>query len=598
MSGSHSKRTSSPRAARGTRISFAWQHGLPRNLSRLPDTPFALSLPDRQTGTGGEQSAEGASSAGEPIKDESDARLELRPLPGSSASVDVATAGTWGLAGRGTLLAANLVATPFIIRLLGPSRYGLWALVQSAIIWAGLSDLGMSATTTKFGTERYALGDARGEASVVWTAASLVLVTTGLVAVVLAAGAHLIMQGLLESNLHLLEQGTVALRLGCAIVVVRALAEVVNTPQLARLRWRRFTVLNTGTNLMAIVGTPLALFVLGGGVVTAAGIGLVVAVVYALSMFHASAKVQPALWHPQVNMATARQLAPYGAALTVASVAAIVLNTGERFVLASNHSTTVVAYYAIAATVATTLSALPEQVTAPLLPGLARLETEGRLEELRTLYKSSLAGIFLVVTPAAVLLGLVAQPFLSVWAGPTFASHSTVPLLIALGGVWADSLAWAPMSYLMSSGRTKAIAVLNTSQVLPYLAAAWFLTSYFGAVGAAFVWSARLLLSAAALFGLAWRAARLPALPLSDRRTRSVLAPVTLAAVCVAAAILTRGLAWRCGLAVVLGSAYVVSTWRFVLSPRERRGLSSLASTVLGSRTSPMSRRYRKGAQC
>ena len=98
-------------------------------------------------------------------------------------------------------------------------------------------------------------------------------------------------------------------------------------------------------------------------------------------------------------------------------------------------------------------------------------------------------GLFLLVTPAAVLLAFVARPFLSLWAGPQYGAHSTAPFLVAVIGVWFDCLAFMPTSYLLSSGRTKMIAYIRAAQLVPYLVAAWILTDRFGVIGAAFAWS-------------------------------------------------------------------------------------------------------------
>ena len=56
-----------------------------------------------------------------------------------------------GLRGRAVLLLANLVATSFLIRLLGPASYGLWTLLLVATAWASTADLGMGTASTKFG---------------------------------------------------------------------------------------------------------------------------------------------------------------------------------------------------------------------------------------------------------------------------------------------------------------------------------------------------------------------------------------------------------------------------------------------------------------
>ncbi|HXW77913.1 MAG TPA: hypothetical protein VEJ84_00360, partial [Acidimicrobiales bacterium] len=73
------------------------------------------------------------------------------------------------MAGRTVTLFANLVSAPFTIRLLGPTRFGLWSLLQSFYAWAVVADIGMSSASTKFASERYAHGDAVGESTVVWT---------------------------------------------------------------------------------------------------------------------------------------------------------------------------------------------------------------------------------------------------------------------------------------------------------------------------------------------------------------------------------------------------------------------------------------------
>lgn len=71
----------------------------------------------------------------------------------TSSAAQVAAAGVWGLGGRVVTLIVALVATPFVIRLLGPSRYGLWALLQTSLTWAALADVGMGTASTKFGAE-------------------------------------------------------------------------------------------------------------------------------------------------------------------------------------------------------------------------------------------------------------------------------------------------------------------------------------------------------------------------------------------------------------------------------------------------------------
>lgn len=495
-------------------------------------------------------------------------------------STQVAKASTWGFAGRTVLLLANFATTPFTIRLLGPSAYGLWALVPAVFLWASLAEGGMWAATTKYGAERYANGDAPGEAVVIWSGLGFALTTTSAVALALGLGAHFLL-GLLHVSRGLLGAGTWALRVSCAAFVVGAATGAIDTAQQVRLRWKQFTLVNTVSNLVGTVGVPLAIYLLSGGLVAAAAVSLVASSLNLFGLSWAGARVQPALLRPHFDRATLRKLLRYGGALTVANFAGIPLATGERFFLGANTSTTAVAYYAVAATVATTLLVLPEQLTSPLIPALARLQSEGRAHEHRALYGKSLSGLFLVATPAAVLVAFVAKPFLTLWAGPSYGAHSTTPLLIVLGGVWANALAWVAGSYLLSAAKTKLLAWLELAEVAPYLVAAWMLTAKWGVLGAAAVWSARLAIDAAAHLIMVHRVAGLPWLPLSERRLRSVAAPLLLGVTCLVATELSSGLIARAATAAVLLAGYCASVWWLVLTSRERRGVARLVSEIL-----------------
>jgi O-antigen/teichoic acid export membrane protein len=507
--------------------------------------------------------------------------------PAGSAAAQVAAASAWGLSGRTVLLVANLLATPFTIRLLGPSRYGLWALLQLSLGWAVLADVGMGSASTKFGSERYARGDARGESAVVWTALSLTFVSTSCMAVLVAIEAPTILRHLLDVRGSLLTPGIIALRVVCGMFVAQSVAGTVNVPQEVRLLWKQYTLINITANLIVSIGTPVALALMMGGVVTAAVVALCATAGGALINFLWALKLQPALRRPRVSRVVLRKLMGFGGALTVATLAAIILSSAERLFLAHTHSTTVVAYYAVAATVGTTLNVLPEQLVGPLLPGLTRLAAQGRIEEHHALYRKSLTGLFLVLTPIAILLAFMAHPFLSLWAGPAYGVHSTAPFMAIVAGVWFSCLAWVPGYYLLSSGRTKYIAYTQVGLLLPYLPVAYLLTDHLGALGAGLATASGSVVGALIFFALVWQVARLPFSPLSDRRLLSVLAPLALGGAALAASTVAHGFIVRTAWSAGFFLGYALLVWAVVLSPSERRGIRRLMAEVRRRRPAP-----------
>lgn len=478
------------------------------------------------------------------------------------------------------MLICILVATPFTIRLFGPSRYGLWSLFQTLLTWATLADVGMGTTSTTFAAERYAHGDDRGEVAVVWTALAITVTTTACAAVVMILAAPGIFSNLLHVSGALRKPGILALRIICTAFVAQVIMGIVNTPQVVRLRWRQYTLVTRSADLLQVVGVPVALAAMTGSVVTAAVVALVAATVGAAGNVALGARLQPALFPPRVDCNLLRPLLTCGASLSLSSLAAIPLMTAERFLLGHYHSTTVVAYYAVAASLGTILAELPSALAAPLLPGLVRLGASDKVEEHHTLYRRSLQGLFLLMTPTALLLAFLGHAFLSVWAGPKYAMHSTGPFLIIVVGQFFNALVYVPWSYLVAAGRAKTVAWVHIAELPPYLIVAAIMAAKFGAMGAAIVWSARVVIDALVFFIVTGRTAGLPWSPLPTRRVMSIVSVMALAGALMAVSTLSANLGPRVIWAAGLGSLYMFAVWRIVLTVAERRGLAGMVAEI------------------
>jgi len=67
-------------------------------------------------------------------------------------------------------------------------------------------------------------------------------------------------------------------------------------------------------------------------------------------------------------------------------------------------------------------------------------------------------------------------------------------------GVWINSLAFIPSSYLGAIGKPKTIATFHMAELLPFLGILWLLIHFFGLAGAAVAWSLRVAIDAVLLF--------------------------------------------------------------------------------------------------
>src|SRR4030095_2112419 len=80
-------------------------------------------------------------------------------LSNSEMATRVVRGTIWTLGGQGVMLLCTLVATPFVIRLLGSESYGVLALVNVLIGYLAFADMGMGLAATRFGAEAHSRSD-------------------------------------------------------------------------------------------------------------------------------------------------------------------------------------------------------------------------------------------------------------------------------------------------------------------------------------------------------------------------------------------------------------------------------------------------------
>jgi O-antigen/teichoic acid export membrane protein len=493
----------------------------------------------------------------------------------------------WAVGGQVAMLGATFLASPFTIRLLGPARYGLWALLQSVMGYFSLADLGMASTSTRFAAQRHARCDREGEASVVLTALAITVALTSAAAIAASIAAPFLVSEVLHVRGALRSDGVLALRLVSVAAVAYAIANIVNTPQQVRMHWRSLTLATSGPRVLQIAVAPLVLVATAGGLVAMAALLVAACIAAAVLNLVVAVRLQPHLRRPHFASGVAGPLVKYGGPLAVSGLAEVPLLTAERFFLAHFHSTVAVAYYAVAAALGALLAVMPGALAQPLLPALTRLTSEGKIEEHRRLYHQILRGLFLLTTPTALVLAFLAGPFLGLWAGPAYEAHSVAPLYVIVAGLWFNTLAFLPFSQLLASGKTTTIAAVHIVEMLPYLLLAAILTANFGVIGAAAAWSIRVTVDAVAFFVLVRRREGLPWVPTPRRAKTCLLNMASLAVVLWSLSTVTSSLEARAAWSVGTLAAYAVVSGTIVLTSGERRGLKRLLLDIIPRRFAP-----------
>lgn len=391
------------------------------------------------------------------------------------------------------VLVVSLLATPFTVRLLGSDGYGLLALVTALIAYVGVVDLGMGVAATRFASEAFAGGDERREAAAVWTAAAITLVPSALVTIVIWLTAPVIVEGVLDLGPNLEASAVLSLRLGSLALVGRVLGAVLNTPELVRLRWDLYVLITNGTGIAQVVAVPLVVAA-GGGVGSAVGVMAASAGVAAVLHVLVGVRLAPAMRRFSVQRAMARPLIRFGGGLVVANVLGVVLGNAERFILASTDPIRSVGHYSLAASLSAVIAVVPIAICQPLMPAFARLDAGADVDQSAQLYRRALTSILAGVLPIAVVLSVIGRPFLDLWAGSEFGDASIGPLRVLLLGVVVNACAFVPYNFLIGTGATKVIVRCHLYELALYPLYAVPIILRFGAIGAAAVWTLRLVL--------------------------------------------------------------------------------------------------------
>jgi O-antigen/teichoic acid export membrane protein len=477
------------------------------------------------------------------------------------------------LIGQGVTMLATFIATPFVIRLLGAASYGVLALVHVLIGYLSFADMGMATASTRFGSLAHARGDDEGEATAIWTSLLLAIIPAATVSLALALGARVFVErGLrLPPNLH--DAAVICVRLAALGFLARAIAGVMNTPAIVRLRMDISVAILSGTAVAQIAFVPIVIY-LGGGLTGGAMVIAAAAILCALLYTIAGVHLLPALRRPHIDREMLRTLAKFGGALVISTIAATLLGNIEKLLVPRYASVQALAYYSVAFTLAFMLTQLPVALTNTLVPAFSQLLERDDRAACEQLYRRGLRGLLFWALAGSVFIAAVARPFFTIWAGPQYGVQSTLPLYLLLGGVACEVLAYVPQGLLIALGRTDIVARCHLSILIPYVVASALLIRACGAPGAAIAWSLRAMVTLILFSTLAERVSGFAFVPLPANK-RDFALSVLILVVPVAIGFLISPLV-RTIIACVAVASYVLLVFTRVLTTEERAAVQRL----------------------
>ncbi len=377
-------------------------------------------------------------------------RLRRRALSGTA----------WNGLNRFVTVAVSFVLTPLIVSTVGATDYGLYVVAGAIVGYGSLLDLGVGGALTKHVAEHAARDEWERLASIVAASVRLaialgaIVTLLGLVAAVALPLVLAFPPGQASTARALI--ALMGLGLGVAIG-----GTTVSAALRGLQRYALIGAIRIGGALLGAVAT-VAVLAAGWGVVGLAVTSVPITVAMQAAALLALGRAEPRLRFG-IRGASREDLGRvvrFGRPLVVLDVAGRLQSESDEIVIAAALPVASVTPFSLAAKVAALPRAVAEPFAQVLLPLASELGARDDAARLRTTFLTGTRVTAAVVTPFAVTLSSLAQPFLRRWVGDAFVSSAPlVAILVVAAGI--DLLLWPAGFVLQGIARHARVAWIS-----------------------------------------------------------------------------------------------------------------------------------------
>jgi O-antigen/teichoic acid export membrane protein len=314
--------------------------------------------------------------------------------------------------------------TPFVIRHLGVTAYGIWILAVSTVSYLNVLDMGLRSAVIRFVSKAEAQGNpadaTRAISAAFWVR---ILISTGVavLSVILAlAFPHLFK---IPSDMQRAAQFTVLM---CALGVAVTLVSGVFGAVLAATH--RFDVLSSisAVQTLARAGGVILILTSGHGLITLAYWEATVAFLGGLSTVGIALKLFPPckVRFARPDMKILKMIGSYSATTFIFIIASQIITNTDNLVVGAFLSVGMVAFYSIGGSLMSYSSQVMGAVSTTFTPMASNMEAIGQTEGLQRLLLRGTQATLGIALPISLALVLRGKTFIGLWIGPQYTEIS------------------------------------------------------------------------------------------------------------------------------------------------------------------------------
>ncbi len=402
---------------------------------------------------------------------------------------------TINLIGMAVPVLMVLISTPLYIHIIGAERYGLLAIVWLLLSYLAFMDFGFGrAVNNQLAKLPVSATEQRG--ALFWSALITSMLVGIIVGIAIWAGGDWFLSKYVDDPAlqYELLKSLPWLAIGLPVILMTLICngalegcrrfDLSNILQSVASCFYQFLPLyfawhyRPALDLIIQVGVLVRLVML---------IGYITAVLKYCSIQHT----------PCFRKQSTKTMLEYGGWVALTGIISPLLEMADRLMIQTLRGAIPVAYYTVAYNLIRAVRIIPLGLGKTVFPRFSKGDNNDQLST------QSFQILLHIMTPL-IACGIVGvEAFIDLWIRePDFTANAAPVAQIMLIGTWLNALAFIPYSQLQAEGRPKVVAQLHLIEIIPYLILLYFAVQHYGVMGAAAVWSVRLIIDCFLLFYL------------------------------------------------------------------------------------------------
>ncbi len=382
-------------------------------------------------------------------------------------------------------IALSIIVTPYIVRGLGASAYGVLAIAAVTLGFFGLLDLGIGGAAIRAFAQHLERDDGEAAAKVLGTVVTTYLLIGAIGATAIALATPVLVSHVLSVPLDVQPAARVTFYVSAVgfpvALIVGAFASLLKAAQRFDLSTRVAVVFSTISPLVTVL-----MVYRGFGLPGVALTSLVMNCIAGVAYYRVGrGLLKGGKLRLGLDLAVLRGLAGFGGWFLTASVGVLILYNLDKILVGSLVSVAAVTFYVVPGNLANRIQGLMGAAAGIVFPASSAILASGTRDQLLRLYRDGTRLLFLLAATFGVPMAVFAGPFLRYWMGSDFADRSTVPMMLLVATYVCLGLSSVVWGLAFGAGKPRINAFFAIGMGLADIGLFLLLVGRFQIVGAA-----------------------------------------------------------------------------------------------------------------